>query len=215
MAITGVATSGLISGINVTELVSKILQVEERPIMLLQLRQNDYDLKIASILSLKTRLLSYETALKQLNDKEKFNTKSATVTKTSGGVEMLTVSANSDAIAGSYSINVNQLAKANKKASQGWVDKTSTTIASGGTGSFTFKVGGSGAETSVGVTGTTTLQELADAINTKNAGVTASIIDDGTGSNEYRLILNADDTGAANYITISTNDTDLDLQTSR
>lgn len=210
MAITGIASSGLISGLNVSDLVSKILHIEERPIRLLKLRQNDYDLKIASIISLKSRLASYKSSLTKLNDKAMFNTKSASISKTSGGVDLLKVSADGDAIAGSYSINVNQLAKANKLASEGVVDKTSTAIASA-TGSFTFKVGGYGAETSVGVTSTTTLQELADAINTKNADVTASIIDDGTGSNEYRLILTANDTGAANYISITANGTSLDF----
>ncbi len=209
MAVSGVATSGLISGLNVGDLVSKILQIEQRPITLLKLRQNDYDLKIAAVLTLKSRLGAYKTALQALNDNQKFNTKSAAVTKTSGGVDLLKITSSTDAIVGSYDIKVNQIAKANKLASQGWVDKTSTAISSTA-GSFAFKVGSSGAITSIGITTTTTLQELMDDINSKDAGVTASIINDGTGSNPYRLVLTAKDSGSANSVTLTTNDTDLD-----
>ena len=209
MAVSGVATSGLISGLNVGDLVSKLLEIEQRPITLLKLRQNDYDLKIASVLNLKSKLGSYKTALQALNDAQKFNTKSASISKTSGGAELLKVTSSTDAIVGSYDINVNQIAKSNKLASEGVVDKTSTAISSG-SGSFAFKVGSSGAITSVSVNSTTTLQELMDDINSKGGGVTASIINDGTGSNPYRLVLTAEDTGSANSITITTNNTDLD-----
>jgi flagellar hook-associated protein 2 len=210
MAISGVSTSGIISGIDMNGLVSQIIELESRPAQILALRQNDYELKIASVLSLKSKLLSYRTSIVALNDSAKFNTKSASVSKTTGGTELLTVSADSTAADGNYSIKINQLAAASKKAAQGWIDSNSTAIASSA-GSFKFKVGSGGAVTSIGVTSTTTLQGLKDSINNADAGVTASIINDGTGSNAYRLILNADDTGSANNITITQNDSLLDF----
>ncbi|HDH06693.1 MAG TPA: hypothetical protein ENH01_13505 [Nitrospirae bacterium] len=200
--ISGIASSGLMSGLDVYGLVDQILQVEQRPITVLQLRQNDYELKIASILNLSTKLASYKTSLEALNSVDKFNTKTASVTKTSGGTELLTVSSSNSAAEGSYSIKVNQLAAAGKKASQGWVDQNLTAINSSG-GTFKFKVGSSGAEKSISVSSTMTLQGLRDAINTANSGVTASIINDGTGSNPYRLILTANDSGSSNDIIIT------------
>ena len=208
--ISGIASSGLISGLDVYGLVDQILEIDRRPITVLESRQSDYELEIAAVLNLSTKLSSYKTSLETLNDSEKYNTKSAAVTATSSGSELLTVSASSTAAEGSYSINVNQLAAASKKASQGWVDENSTAIASS-TGSFKFKVGNSGAVTSIGITGTTTLQGLRDDINSANSGVTASIINDGTGSNKYRLILTADNMGSSNTLYITQNDTNLDF----
>ena len=210
MAISGVSSSGIISGLDVNGLVSQIMEIEQRPITLLSLRQNDYELKISSVLSLSARLSSYKSAIKKLNTSESFNTKTASVTKTSGGTELLTVSASSEAAQGGHTIKVSQLAAANKKASQGFVDKNSTAIASS-TGNFKFKVGSSGAETNIVVKSTTTLQELADAINSTSAPVTASIMHDGTGSNSYRLVLTSDESGTSNTVTIVTNDTNLDF----
>ncbi len=208
--ISGIASNGIMSGLDVYGLVSQILQIEQRPITLLQSRQRDYSLKIAEVLNFSTKLSSYKTSLEALNDSEKYNTKSASVTKTSSGSELLTVDASSSAEAGSYSINVNQLAAANRKASQGWVDENSTAIASSA-GSFSFKVGLSGGVKKIGITSTTTLQGLRDDINSANAGVTASILNDGTGSNKYRLVLSGDNTGSSNTVYITQNDTNLDF----
>ncbi|OGW25959.1 MAG: hypothetical protein A2X55_12345 [Nitrospirae bacterium GWB2_47_37] len=206
----GISSSGLISGINADELVSGLINLERQPITILQNRQKDYELKIASVLDMNTKLSSFKSALSALNSSSKFNTKTASVTKTSDGAELLTVSASSTATAGSYSIQVNQLAAANKKASNGQVDENTTAIASA-SGSFKFKVGSGGSVTTVSVNSSITLQGLRDDINSANAGVTASILNDGTGSNPYRLVLTADDAGSSNTIYITQNDTNLDF----
>ncbi len=206
----GISSSGLISGINADQLVAGLMNLERRPITLLKQRQQDYELKIASFFDLSTKLSNFKSALDTLNSSSKFNTKTASVTKTSSGAELLTASASSTATAGSYSVQVNQLATANKKASQGWVDDNTTAIASSA-GTFKFKVGSGGAETSISVGTTTTLQGFRDAINSANAGVTASILNDGTGSNPYRLILQANTTGSSNTIYITSNPTNLDF----
>ena len=206
----GISSSGLISGINADQLVTQLMNLERQPITTLQNRQKDYELKIASFYDINTKLSSFKSALDALNSREKFNTKTASVTQTSSGANLLTVSASSTASAGSYSIAVNQLAAANKKASQGWVDQNTTAIAPSG-GTFKFKVGSGGAETTINVTSTMTLQGLRDAINSANGGVTATIINDGTGSNPYRLILTANTTGSSNTIYITSNTTSLDF----
>jgi len=203
-------TTGIASGINYDELVKSLIAVQTGPITVLQQRQADYQLKISSVLLLSTRLSSFKSSVDTLDDREQFNTKTASVTKTSEGESLLTMSASSDAAVGSYDIEVNQLAAADKKASQGWVDQNTTAIASA-TGSFKFRVGTTGAVTTISVSDTITLQGLRDAINSADADVTASIINDSTGSNPYRLILSADDTGSANTIDITQNDTDLDF----
>ncbi len=210
MAISGVSTSGIMSGLNSGDLISQMLQIEHRPVDLLKIRQQDYEIQTASVLTLSTKLSAYKSSIESLNDSGKFNTKSASVTNASNGTELLTVSSSTDAAEGSYDIQVNQLATSSKKASGGWIDQNTTAIASAA-GSFKFKVGLSGAVTSIGITSSTTLQGLRDSINSADAGVSASIINDGTGSNPYRLVISSKDTGSSNNIYITGNDTVLDL----
>lgn len=204
------SSTGIVSGLNYDQIVTQLMQLEQKPITLLQNRQKDYQVKIASFLDISTKLSSFKATLDALNNAESFNTKSASVTKTSSGAELLTVSAANTASTGSYSVQVNQLATASKKAAQGWADQNTTAVAAA-SGAFKFKVGGGGAETSLSVSATTTLQGLRDAINTANAGVTASILNDGTGSNPYRLVLSANSSGSSNSIYITQNNTNLDF----
>ena len=63
---------------------------------------------------------------------------------------------------------------------------------------------GSGAATTVTIDSTNdTLQGLATAINNSGAGVTASVVDDGSGVHSYRLLLVANQTGTDNAITLT------------
>ncbi len=60
--------------------------------------------------------------------------------------------------------------------------------------------------------GSLNIEGLRDKINSAGAvGIRASISNDGTGSDPYRLILTANDSGSANTIYITQNDTDLDF----
>lgn len=64
---------------------------------------------------------------------------------------------------------------------------------------------------SLAVAADTTLSGLVDKINsdTDNPGVTASIIDTGDSSNPYKLLLQADDTGEDNRLTITSEPPDI------
>lgn len=210
----GISSSGLVSGLRVDDILSQLMTVERKPIDLLQSRQARLETQIASLLSANGRLSSLQSALSALNDAARFNTKTASVTKTSSGADLVSATASSSAVAGSFDIQVLQLAQAQKVASQGFVDQNTTAVASGG-GTFKFKMGSSGAETSIALSSTMTLQGLRDAINAANAGVTASILNDGTPTNPYRLILTANNPGAANALQITQNPTALDFANKR
>jgi flagellar hook-associated protein 2 len=208
MAIT--SATGLVSGINIDSIVSQIQDAERGPILQLQARQTTFQTQISGLLNVSSKLSTLLAVSTSVNNPANFNTKTASVTKTSAGVSLLTATADSTATTGSYALTVQQLAQANKKASQGFVDQNTTAVASGD-GTFKFKVGSSGTEYSVTVSSSTTLQGLRDAINSSGGSVTASIINDGTGSNPYRLVLTANSQGSANTITITNNDTTLDF----
>jgi flagellar hook-associated protein 2 len=211
----GVASSlGLISGINYQELVSKLILLERRPVTLLQNRKVGIQEKMGALDALSVKLSSLKAAAETLDDESMFNTRSVSVT-TSGTDTYLTATTSSSAAVGSYTVYVDQLAQAHKIASQGWADENSTPILDSGSypsgGNFSFKIGDSGAVTDIQITTTTTLQELRDMINAADAGVTATILNDGTDTNPYRLILTSDTTGASNDVQITTNVTQLDF----
>ena len=211
----GVASSlGLISGIDYEELVNKLVLLERNPITLLENRKTDIELKMGALDVLGIKLSSLKSSAAILNDEAKFNTKSVNVAS-QGGEPSLTATASNSSPVGSYTVYVDQLAQAHKIASQGWADVNSTPLLDSATypdgGQFSFKIGGSGATTTFRITEATTLQELRNMINESGAGVTATILNDGTASNSYRLILTADSTGASNNIQITTNVSQLDF----
>ena len=87
---------------------------------------------------------------------------------------MLTAKATSGAAVGTTDITVLDLARGAIATSANGKGSATATVAAG-TGSFVFKVG-SGDNQTVAIDATTTLQGLANAINGKDAGVSASVV---------------------------------------
>ena len=199
--------SGLASGINWADIVSQLMEIERRPITLLESKKSDYQEKLSVWQNINTRLLSLKAEADSLKTASNFLVK----TVSSSDDDILTVSATSSAVAGSHSVTVHQLAQSHKISSQGWAD-TNTTAVAGASGTFTFSVG-SGDEVEIAVDENTTLVDLRDAINAVGTDVTATILNDGSATNPYRLVLTANESGEENTITISNNDTSLNFTT--
>lgn len=98
-------------------------------------------------------------------------------------------------------LSVDSLAQSQSLASGVFSDKDSTAI---GTGVLTLRAG---AETkSLTIDGSNnTLQGLANEINDAGLGVTAGVIDTGSG---FRLVMSAEETGTANAISVTVSDDD-------
>jgi len=205
-----ITSTGLVSGINIDSILAQIQSAEQKPILQLQSRQSGYQSQISALLALSGKLSTFAAVATSVDNPANFNTRTASVTKTSAGVSLLSATVGTTATNGSYNLTVKQLAQAQKKASQGFVDQNTTAVASAA-GTFKYKVGTSGTEYSVTVSSSTTLQGLRDAINSSVGSATATIINDGTGSNPYRLVLTANTSGADNTITVTNNDTTLDV----
>ncbi len=205
-----VSSIGLSSGINYQELITKSLEIERQPIKLIEERKVSLSTVSAEYTKLSTTLSTLKASSSALADIAAFNPTTVSVSKTSGGTELLTATTSRTAAEGLYQVTVNQLAQAHSIASQGFVDNTTTAVA-GGSGTFTFRVGAGGKETSVSVNSTTTLTQLRDAINNANGDATASILNDGSATNPYRLVLTAKKQGLARSITITSNPTTLDF----
>ena len=89
------------------------------------------------------------------------------------------------------------------------------TVASGA-GTVQFKLGTTGSTVSIAVDATTTLDGLARAINDKNSGVRASLVNTGTSAlPAWKITLASNNTGASNDITILADDTTLDIASSQ
>lgn len=207
----GISTSsGLVSGTKYDDLIANILQLERRPIDLLQQKRTTLATTGAELSTMSIQISALKSKSESLSSLANFNNNVVSVSKSSTGVELLEARADRTAVPGTYSITINQLAQTHSLASQGFVDQSTTPVA-GSSGTFSFKVGASGKTTSVSVTSATTLTQLRDLINAEGGDATASIINDGTGSNPYRLVLTAKNSGSANTITISSNPTTLDM----
>src|SRR5208283_4756043 len=146
----GMYITGLVSGLNTDNIISQIMAAERQPEQVLQQEQTNDQAQIAALAQIQTNLGSFQSSLQTLNSADQFNTLQANVTNTAAGNQVLTASASSTAVAGSYTVEVDQLAQAGAAASQGWADANTTPIASG-SGSFKFNVGSGGALTTISI----------------------------------------------------------------
>ena len=187
------SSPGLGSGLDINGLVSKLMAVEQRPLVLLAKKEASFQAKISALGSLKGALSSLQTAAETLipatgtTAAEKFTTTSATSSDTA----RITASATNKAAAGTYTLANVVLAKAHQVRKSGLAPPAEA-------GSLDITVG-SGATVSVSIAASATLAQVRDAINASSAEATASIINDGT--NDV-LILTAKTTGSGNTITI-------------
>lgn len=199
---------GLVSGIDFNSIILRLLAVEQRPAQTLVNQRMTYESKKAAYESINRKLEALSTALEAINEIQDFNSLAATVSDSS----VITASLSDDATEGMFDVTVLQLARADRYASQGFVDEDLTAVAAA-SGTFSFKMGIDGETVSIDVDTSTTLADLRNAINTATDDVTASIVNDGSPTNPYRMVLTGTNTGKENEITIITNDTTLNFST--
>ena len=189
--------TGLSSGIDWQETISLIMQVESQPMVMLEERKDTYQQKLEAWQEINSKLLSLKSTMESMNEMNELLKKAVSSTDTT----VATASATSEAITGSYTVEVNQLALSDKQTHEGFVDENSTAVHDG-PGDATFSYDYAGESYSITVAAGTTLAGLAAAINNDidNPGVTATILNDGSGtSTAYHLVLTGE-TGASNAI---------------
>jgi flagellar hook-associated protein 2 len=210
------SSAGIGSGLDVDKLVTQLMTFERTPVTVLDKKEASYQAKLSSIGSLKSSLSSLQTAAKTLSTPDKFSPTKASVTDST----ILAASAGSTAVTGSYDVEVVRLASAQKLIAPTGYSATSSAVGQGtitidfGTyvpsvdplaqpGDLDFSVNPDKptAKTITIGSGNNTLAGIRDAINAANAGVSASIVNDGT--NGYRLSLTSADSGARNAMRIS------------
>ena len=195
MALSTQLISGLASGLDWRSIIDDLIKIEHKPIDLVQDQKSDYEKKLSEWQSFNTKLLSLKSAVDDLKDPEDFNLYSANMSTDNSSVSasnLMTATASTSASPGTYSIQISSVATAQKLSSTAF---TSVDTALGSAYEGDILINGA----AIHLSATDTLASLRDKINAANAGsnptgVTASIIS--YGSNDYRLILTSDTTGA-------------------
>ncbi|URQ59490.1 flagellar filament capping protein FliD [Pantoea alhagi] len=167
-------------------------------------QQTSYKAKLTAWGIVQTSLEKLQTAADKLKD-----TSSIASTKVSSTNTAFSATLANNATAGSYSVEVTTLAKAQSLLSKSATSKD-TDLGDSGLASRTITIAQSGQEKPMTVTLTqdkTSLADIRDAINQQQGSVTASIIK--SDDNTYYLSLTSRDTGTANEMTITTDDSSL------
>ncbi|MCX7175492.1 MAG: flagellar filament capping protein FliD [Proteobacteria bacterium] len=217
-----ITASGLGSTLDVNGIVSQLMAIEQQPITKLDTKEADYQAKLSAYGTLKSGMAALQDATRSLTSTASFKTLKATPSDSS----LLSASASSTAVAGTYSIDISQLAQSQKLAAAG--QTSPTTVIGSGTLTFDFgtitdtlppsfnsTAGKYGAGTGFASNNTprtvtidnnhTSLSGIRDAINAANIGVSAVIVNDGS-STPNRLVLTSDNSGVANSLKISVTD---------
>lgn len=186
----GISASGMLSGLDVDGLVSSLMSIERQPLQNLQSKQSSFNSKLSAFGTLKSAVSTFQTAVKALGGDALRG-----LTASSSKTDVLGVGATKDggASAGSYQVVVKQLAQSDKLVSAPVLAEPPLTAGS------TMKIAvGKGDPVTVTLTDTT-LASLSAAINKANAGVTATIMNDGKND---RLVITGSKTGSDNTVSI-------------
>jgi flagellar hook-associated protein 2 len=196
MAFAG-AIDGIISGMDTTKIIETMLKIDQQQVDIYTSRQTEHTNKLTSWQSINALLLGFKAQASLLANDKLWYAKSAV----SSDEEVITATTSTEASPGEYYLTVDQLATNHQIASQGF-NLTTQNI---GTGTFQLKLG-DGTTTNITIdSSNNTLSGLKDAINNTNAGVTATVISDGSDTNQYRMILTAKEGGLKNQITVTAN----------
>ena len=196
-----ISSTGLGSGLDVKSIVSQLVAIEKQPLVQLKSKATTFQTQLSTYGTLKSQVSTFYDAAALLSGPNGWNAQLAT----SSNPTAVGVTASSSAAASSLSVEVSQLARAQTSAS------TAVKIgaAVGASGTLKIEVGAwsmSTATPSFGTFGTATgtatvsivagdtMTAIAGKVNAANAGVTATVLSDGT--NE-RLVIKSSTTGTA------------------
>jgi len=206
-----IQATGLGSNLDVQGLVGKLMDVEKQPLTKLTQDQAAVTLKISAFGNFKGNVSALQVSLAGLQQVGSYSAAKATV----GDTAVASASSQPGADPGTHSLEVSNLAVAQRLKSGTTFAKITDAV---GTGTLTLDFG------SYNATGNTftanserstanikidaahsSLAGVRDAINAAKAGVTASIVNDGSGN---RLVLSSSSSGTKNSIRLRATDDD-------
>jgi len=190
-------TSGITGGsqIDANSLAQQLVSAERAPLDAQIARETTrITTQVSALGSLMGSLSTFRNALSSLRTTEAFNVRQAT----SSDNTKFTATATSAATAGSYSVEVEQLAAAQQISSPLFASGATHVV---GTGTLSIALGNNGFNVNID-SSNQTLGGIRDAINaaSNNPGVRATLVREGSGSH---LVLSSTQTGAANVISVT------------
>ncbi|HJP97399.1 MAG TPA: flagellar filament capping protein FliD [Rhodanobacteraceae bacterium] len=188
-----ISSPGIGSGLDVNTLVSKLVQAEIQPAQnQIDNQRTNITTQTSALGNLKSLLASLQSSLSSLADGTAFTKYTATSSNTS----LFTATAGATAMPGTYQIEVQQTAAAQKLSSGAFASGAAV-----GTGTLTLSVGSTSIALNIDSTNNT-LAGIRDAINgaSGNPGISATIVHAQDGDH---LVLTSTATGVANAFSIS------------
>ncbi|MHC4215821.1 MAG: flagellar filament capping protein FliD, partial [Planctomycetota bacterium] len=193
---------GLATGIDTAKIVEQLMDVNRNRLRRYEATKTEYTEEKSAIVELQTKLKSLESASENLSDASQLKSYNATTSDE----DIMTADANSNAFEGSHSIQIKQLATAERLVHDG------LEFAEDDVGAGTFYYSYNNRQTSVTTTDDTSLEELVGLINndSNNPGVNASILvyDDGA-NGVHHLVLSGKESGSDYAITIDDASTEV------
>lgn len=182
-----ITSLGVGSGLDLTGLLDQLQAAERGKLEPITLQKQQQQAKISAYGQLQTSLNAFQDAVAKINDPALYQSLSANVRG-----DAIKATATADALPGSYRVEVTKLATTGSLASSRVTESgTALDLQSATAIQLTF---GNSDTVSIDIAADSSLTDIRDAINAnKDAGVNATIINDGTG---YRLALSSKTTGA-------------------
>jgi flagellar hook-associated protein 2 len=193
-----ISSPGIGSGLDVSSIISQLMALERQPLKQLETAETKIQSQISEVGKIKSALSKFRDLSAKLASTDFWRT--TTGTSSNSAVSITTSSTASPA---QFQVSVGTLAKAQTIAAPAVASSTATL----GSGTLTIQRAGGGDPFEIAIEGTDTLAAIRDKINAAGAGVTASILNDGSGA---RLMMRANATGTDNAFTTTVSGTGLD-----
>ncbi len=189
------------SNIDVSNIVQQIMDVDSEPLTTLQQQETNVQTDISAYGTVLSSLSGLQSAVTAMQNS------TTGLSATPSDSSYFTATAASGAVAGTTGIDIKNIATTQTVYSTTFGSATSAVadLSVVGTQQLQIQVGSSTAATININSGNNTLSGIAEAINSANAGVTASVLQ--VSSNSYELGLTSNATGSSNRITVKVDET--------
>lgn len=198
MAIGSLGTG---SGLDLDSLVNEMVSAQkDTKIRLYEGKITGFEAELSELGRVGAAIDSFKSSAESLNNEELFTGRNADIAQAKGE-EVISIITDNTASNGSYAIDVNQLAKGSRVMSAPGLFSSADDVVSKTDSELTFKAGTN--EFTLNITAGTTLSELRNQINTSedNFGVSANLVDDGSGNLFFTVTSPIQ--GAENTLTIT------------
>lgn len=205
-----ITSAGIGSGLNIEELITKLVAAERTPITQLATKTETLKTQLSIYGKLQSAISTVRDSALKLTRPETWQASLATSTDAAS----VAVTAGTATTAGKFQVSVSRLATSQTVSSKALPASPATV----GTGSITIELGSWNSDqteftTKTGTTAVTIdiapgedqLTQIRDKINAAKAGVVASVVTDASGS---RLVMRSSETGQTNAFRISVGDAD-------